>query len=421
MITLRQYQEAAKASVYEYLRMRDDNPCVVLPTACHGAGHPILMFDGTLRPVEEIQVGDQLMGPDSCPRQVLALHRGDDDLYRVTPHRGEPFVVNAGHMLSLVCTNEGKTTYPCYRRGGEIDNIAVRDYLTRSRTWRHLRKLYRAAIEFRQPRDLPVPPYVLGLLLGDGCLCDVVELTTADDVLADTWGKYAGMVGCTVGADDGGQRCLTYTLQHAKGKYNLVREALCALGVADKRSEAKFIPHEYLTAARSDRLSLLAGLIDSDGSRHHSGFEITTKSKELAADVVFLARSLGFGAYCGQKFSYCQTGAGGWFFRIHIDGDMHEVPCRLNRKRPPPRQQKKSVLRTGFTIEPCGRGQYYGFSVDGDHLYVDGHFVVHHNSGKTPLLASICRDAVLQWGGRVLVLAHVKELLEQTSDKLTQV
>ena len=73
MLILRNYQEAAKAAVYEHLRDRDDNPCVVLPTGCHAAGHPILMFDGTVRPVEDIRVGDKLMGPDSRPRQVKRL------------------------------------------------------------------------------------------------------------------------------------------------------------------------------------------------------------------------------------------------------------------------------------------------------------------------------------------------------------
>jgi hypothetical protein len=52
----------------------------------------------------------------------MALCRGEDDMYRIVPARGEPFVVNAGHVLSLVCTNEGKRDFACYRRGGEVDN-----------------------------------------------------------------------------------------------------------------------------------------------------------------------------------------------------------------------------------------------------------------------------------------------------------
>ncbi|MBN1909791.1 MAG: DEAD/DEAH box helicase family protein [Pirellulales bacterium] len=47
--------------------------------------------------------------------------------------------------------------------------------------------------------------------------------------------------------------------------------------------------------------------------------------------------------------------------------------------------------------------------------------VIPTAGGKTPVMASICKDAVGLWDGRVLILAHVKELLEQTTDKLTQV
>jgi hypothetical protein len=202
------------------------------------------------------------------------------------------------------------------------------------------------------------------------------------------------------------------------GKYNVLTEALVAQGLWGKKSGAKFIPHQYLVASRHERLALFAGLMDSDGCSSKSGCDYITKSKELATDLMFLVRSLGFAAHCTQKYCSCQTGSGGWFFRLSIWGDFTDVPCRLARRKPSPRKQKKSVLRTGFKIEPFGRGQYFGFQLDGDHLYVDGHFVVHHNSGKTPVMATICRDAVEKWNGRVLILAHVKELLQQTADTL---
>ena len=417
MLILRNYQEAAKAAVYEHLRDRDDNPCVVLPTGCHAAGHPILMFDGTVRPVEDIRVGDKLMGPDSRPRQVKRLCRGEDEMFRVVPRRGEPFIVNGDHILSLMSTNEGKR-WDCSQKGGEITNIRVCDYLTKARSWKHLRKLYRVPIDFQSSAILPLPPYILGLLIGDGHIVDTVELTTADEETADAWDNYVQSTGSRTIVRDRDNRCPTYRMITGRGKYSIVTEVLENLGLAGCRSFNKFIPHIYLTANRNDRLQLLAGLIDSDGSRHRSGFEITTASRELTADIVFLCRSLGYSANCASKYSCCQTGADGWCFRIHIDGNCHEVPCRLPRKQAGRRAQKKDPLRTGFKIEACGRAQYFGFELSGDHLYVDGNFVVHHNSGKTPVIASICHDAVSLWNGRVLILAHVKELLEQATDKL---
>jgi DNA repair protein RadD len=418
-ITLRPYQAEAVSAVYDHLRHRDDHPCVVLPTACHGEGHPILMFDGTVKPIEEVAVGDLVMGPDSRPRRVMSLCRGEDDLYRIVPVKGESFVVNGGHVLSLVCTNEGKRDFACYRRGGEIDNIPVRDYLAKSKAWRHLRKLRRVPVEFNSRPDLPIPPYILGLLLGDGSLTDqTVALTTADEEIADAWIDYAHSINCGITVHASGGRCPSYRIVKNNGRYNVLTEALSALGLMGNGAGAKFVPHPYLVATRQERLALLAGLLDSDGHSNKSGCDYVTKSRELATDLMFLARSLGFSAHCTQKYCSCQTGSGGWFFRVSVWGDFAEVPCRLSRRKPAPRKQKKSVLRTGFRVEPCGWGRYFGFLLDGDHLYVDGHFIVHHNSGKTPVMASICRDAVGKWGGRVLILAHVKELLEQAVEKL---
>jgi DNA repair protein RadD len=416
---LRPYQQAAVDAVYEHLRDHDNNPCVVLPTGCHAAGHPILMGDGTVKPVEDIVVGDVLMGADSTPRNVLQLCRGEDDLYKITPNSGEPFVVNGDHVLSLASTCEGKSMYPCQQKGGEIENISVREYLKKSRSWRHLRKLRRVPVDFAGDSPLPIPPYILGLLLGDGNLGHgSTGLTTADEEIGQIWIEYARATGCRVTINDHGGRCPTYNAVRTRGGYNPIEQALHEMGLSGTTSSTKFIPHAYLTASRQDRLRLLAGLIDSDGASNKSGIDYISKSQELSADLVFLTRSLGFWAKSTQKFCTCQTGAGGWFFRVSIWGDFNCVPIQLKRRKSYCRRMKKSVLRTGFTVEPLGRGTFFGFTLDGDHLYVDGTFMVHHNSGKTPVIATICRDAVTQWQGRVLVLAHVKELLEQSAEKL---
>ena len=103
------------------------NTLGIAPTGCHGIGTPILMFDGTIKPVESIKVGELLMGPDSKPRQVLELYNGIDQLFEIRPIKGESFIVNSDHILSLVKTNEGKGND--YQ---QIVNISVKDYLQKS-------------------------------------------------------------------------------------------------------------------------------------------------------------------------------------------------------------------------------------------------------------------------------------------------
>ncbi|MCL2118780.1 MAG: DEAD/DEAH box helicase family protein [Planctomycetaceae bacterium] len=417
---LRDYQQAAIDAVYDYLRNKDGNPCVVLPTGCHAKGHPILMFDGSVKPIENVLVDDLVMGPDSKPRRVLQLCRGNDEMFRIQPIKGEPFIVNGGHILSLVCTREGKP-YPCHKQGGEIDNISVREYMTKSKSWKHLRKLYHVPIDFASTPDLPIPPYILGLMLGDGSFRDDINLTTKDVEIERAWCDYATSIGCEVSVDDDKVRCPTYSIVGGRGKEHLLIQILTQFGLMGQKSGTKFIPQLYLVASREERLKLLAGLMDSDGHMAHGFFDYITKSMELASDIAFLARSLGFFVYVRSKYCLCQTGGGGWYYRVSICGDCSVIPCRLQRKQYPGRRQIKNVLRSGFIIEQVGRQNYYGFTLDGDHLYVDGQFMVHHNSGKTPLLSAICMDAVTMWNGRVLVLAHVKELLEQSATTLRRI
>ena len=418
MIVPRPYQSEAVEAVYEHLRTKDNNPCVVLPTGCHAKDHPILMYDGTVRKVQDISVGDIIMGADSTPRHVLALARGREPMARITPIKGEPFVVNMNHILSLVSTNEGKGNFTCYQKGGEITNITVRDYLTKSKSWRHLRKLYRVPVNFSIPKNLPIPPHILGLLLGDGIMTNAIGLTSAEEELGDEFSRYAESIGCSVRVTENDRNVPTYYAVVAKGAKNPLFEILHQLGLRGHCAHNKFIPKEYLTASRFDRLQLLAGLLDSDGFFDGHCLEITTQSRELAGDIVFLARSLGFMANCHEKYCACQTGAGGWYYRVHISGDLSPIPCRRKRHVFHVRQQKKNVLRTGFSVEILSEDDFYGFELDGDHLYVDGNFVVHHNTGKSLVLAQIAKDTVEKWNGRVLILAHVKELLEQNADKI---
>ena len=382
--------------------------------------HPILMYDGSIKPIQDIVVGDYIMGGDSQPRCVLQLCRGRGEMFKITPKNGKPFIVNGDHVLSLVCTNEGKNQ-PCYKNGGEIDNISVYDYMQRSKSWKHLRKLYYVPVEYSKNTDLPIPPYIMGILLGDGCFRGEVSLSNPDQEIENAWCDYVESLGYQVNVSDETGRCPDYRIHGTRGKINIFTQILDQMGLYNQSSGTKFIPEVYLTASRNDRLALLAGLIDTDGHCAHGFYDYITKSRELATDIAYLAKSLGFAVYSRLKYCHCQTGHGDWFYRLSINGDGSVIPCRLLRKKACTRQQKKNVLRTGFSVEPAGTDDYYGFTIDGDHLYVDGNFMVHHNSGKTPVLASICKDAVEKWAGRVLILSHVKELLGQAAEKLSAI
>lgn len=124
---LRGYQEDIIGKVRASFARRNKRVLLVSPTGsgkCYGKGTPILMFDGAIKAVEDIVVGDLLMGPDSQPRRVESLARGREEMFRITPVKGDPFECNRSHILCL--------------RGCEYEivNIEVGDYLQRAQDWR---------------------------------------------------------------------------------------------------------------------------------------------------------------------------------------------------------------------------------------------------------------------------------------------
>src|SRR5882757_8250183 len=141
------------------------NPVLAWPTGCHAKNTKILMYNGVLKNIEDIEVNDLLMGPDSKPRKVLSLARGREPMVKIIPIKGEEFVVNVGHVLSLKST--GENSKKSYIKD-EIFNLHFYEYLNTSRWFKHTKKLWRSAVEFPTRHELLLTPYFMGIFLGDG-------------------------------------------------------------------------------------------------------------------------------------------------------------------------------------------------------------------------------------------------------------
>jgi DNA repair protein RadD len=424
---LREYQQRTIDQLYAWFASgKEGNPCLVLPTGCHAAGTKVIMFDGSTKNVENVVVGDSLMGPDSLPRKVLALCRGSDDMYRITPKKGEPFVVNGGHILSLACTNEGKN-FPSSAKSGNYENVSINDYLGKSKAWKHLRKLHRAhAIEFSQKPEPELDPWAIGVLLGDGHIVSSVMICNPDAEIIDEMRSIMASHGLaeTIRQKPGNPAFdIRYVdPRSSRTTANKVMSILRKLGIAGTVADNKFVPLDVKTGSKKTRLNVLAGLLDTDGHYDGKCFDYISKSKQLSDDVVFMCRSLGLWAKSKECHKTCQTGGGGTYWRVCISGDLDIIPTRVVRKQADSRKQKKNPLVTGFSIEHVGHFDFFGFTLDRDHLYVTDDFVVHHNSGKSVIIAELCRNALHNWPNtRVLMLTHVKELIEQNAQKMRAV
>ena len=329
---------------------------------CLAVGTPVLMADGTVRPVEQVQVGEYVMGV-AGPRTVLHTARGTSLMYKVTYGWGDSYIVNKDHVLSLkVSRTAGKLS------NGQIVNVSIKDYLQWSDCKKGNHKGWKSGVDFPE-RVLPMDPYLFGLWIGDGSTNKTQITTTDPEILA----AYVQAYGPPSRVEKG----ITYSF----GNTAMIRELL-----ATGAFRSKNISMEYLTSSRQQRLELLAGLIDSDGYKEpkDNGYSIVTISDLLKDNYLFLARSLGLHATAKRVFKRATNAKhkGALYWNVYIGAEAYEhVPVRLARKKGKQHDKpKRSGLHFGIKVELVGDGEYAGFSLDGDHLFMLGDFTVTHNS-----------------------------------------
>jgi len=125
---------------------------------CLGKDTPILMFDGTIKPVQDVVIGDLIMGDDSSPRNVLSIARGRETMYHVRENNGPGYIVNESHILSLKNS-----------QNGSVIDMSLLDYLQLPKYCRERGGLlhgYRVPIVFSETH-VEVDPYVFGRSIGD--------------------------------------------------------------------------------------------------------------------------------------------------------------------------------------------------------------------------------------------------------------
>ena len=345
---------------------------------CLGKGTQVVMFDGTLKNVEDVEVGDQLMGDDSTPRNVLSLARGREKMYWVRQNKGMDYRVNESHILSLK-----RSRNDTRHKHGDVLNISIKEYLQKSNKFHSNYKGYKTAIDFL-PQHLSIEPYFLGLWLGDGTSSNV-GISTQDKEVVHYLEQYAKELHLQVTKQHKNkEKCPIYAITSGqRGGYykddNSLQKRLRELNLL----ENKHIPHIYIQNSQKNRLQLLAGLLDSDGyyDKKFNVFEIVQKSEKLAKEIKFLADSLGFRVSIKtkkakiKKINYeCDV------YRLRIVGDLDTIPTKIDRKQARKLLAKRDVKHTGIQVEYDKVDDYYGFTIDGNHLFLLEDMTVTHNT-----------------------------------------
>lgn len=409
---LRPYQKEAVDAGLKFLTGRSKKPgIIVAPCGCHAKGYGILMYDGTIKKVEDIVVGDRVMGDDGTPRTVLELHNGIDDMYEIRPLKGKPFIVNKGHIMSMYRLKDKR------KDGPSIEEVSIGEYIKFAPYHKTILKLRRPnGFDFEESKkNMPLDPYFLGLCLGDGSITSSLSITTQRQEIVEylySFVKQYNMYIRVAEKKGTNNKSKSYFLSKGCGRGgNPIINAIKDIGLYNRKSGDKFIPIQYLTSNKENRYKLLAGFLDTDAYYNKSGkgYEYCSKSETMMKQFVLLCRSLGL--LC-SGYS-CKLVDGVKYYITGIYGNLENIPVRVGIRKGANRIINKNPYVVGFKVEYVGKGEYYGFTTDGNHLYLDEQCFIHHNSGKSLIISKIAHEI----NRPTLVLQPSKEILEQNYAK----
>lgn len=311
---------------------------VIGKPGCFAKGTKVLKFNGQISNVEDIKIGEQIMGDDSTCRNVLELCNNVDTMYKIVIDNLDPIVVNENHILSLK-----------HFETENVIDIFLKDFIDKPEEFQKSYRWYKTKVEFDE-KDTLIEPYIFGYSLNSP--------NFSPEML----------------------------LYYIKSEYNDVTENkndyLCQLGnmVCDG-IDVSFKINSY-----KNRMKLLAGFLDSAktescfevryNEKIDEPFSVTHISEKIIDDITFIARSLGF-------HSYKVVDEG--IFRCYIIGPLSSIPTiKLLRDCGLP-----NVNLFNFKVERLDTDEYFGFVLDGNHRFLLEDFSVVHNTGKTTLIASL--------------------------------
>lgn len=328
--------------------------------------------------IGDLKVGDVISAPYGGTTQVIGVFpQGIKPIYEIQFSDGSKTQCCDEHLWMVENRNHREKGYQVCALKDMRNNLTTEG--GKGMRWR-IPVSYPVQFKYEA---LPLDPYVLGVLLGDGGLSQkAIRLSTADAEILEEMRNHL---------PDGMQikHVSNYDYAITNGtQFNKVTKVLHSLGLMGCDSYSKFVPQNYLYSEIDDRISLLQGLFDTDGCPTEKGesVEYATSSKQLAEDVVFLVRSLGGIAYTKtRKPWYTYKGErkqGQISYRITAVLPNTIEPFRLKRKLELYKGRKiKPIKRAIVDVKYVGEKEAVCIKVDSpDQLYITDDFIVTHNT-----------------------------------------
>ena len=339
---------------------------------------PVMTPEGPV-PIGAIIPGDYVLGKDGAPTKVLQIHpQGVDDVYQITLKDGRKIRCGLEHLWAV------------YDKRGKIRTVELSEMLhTYKKVYDNGDTYYSyfvptaGAAQYSE-KELPVNPYTLGALLGDGSFDRYgVRLASAkkDSEIIKKILKVEGWTESDVSVYDekiaGYESIDRFYFKKSTGLLKRIE----LLGLRGVSTMDKFIPKLYLMGSIEQRMELLKGLMDTDGYISKNGkIEFTNTSKYLVNDVITLVRSLGMKAVLGYDR---RTDNVIYRVRIYTNNIIFNLSRKVKRVRRKTARMNSFINKTPIVnIEKLPYREHSTcITVDAkDSLYLTTDYTVTHNT-----------------------------------------
>lgn len=369
----------------------------------------LVLTPAGFRRMGDLGVGDEVVVPDGEIALIDGVFpQGERDVWRLVLSDGSSVECDDEHLW-IVDTGGG-------RYGGQEPKVmTTREIRLDTLEANGSSKWYIPAatpVDLGADSGLPLDPYLFGLLLGDGSFRHHLRFSTIDEEIRDAV-SAAVAPECRLVPIEGSSRDYTIELtQCAEGARNPVIQTLRDLHLWGLTAQGKFVPDDFKNTSVKNRLALLQGLLDTDGTVQADGLGISLRSasRRLADDVAWLVRSLG-----GRARVLSERAA----FDVSVALPEEHAPFRLTHKADRVRARPTyDTFRRGIrAVEHVGRKPVQCISVaHPSHAYVTDNFTVTHNT----MVALRAMLATVDAGGQAAMLAPTEVLAQQHHRSVTE-
>lgn len=329
----------------------------------------------------DVKIGDLLYNTYGGTTKVIDIpFDATTDIYEVTLRDGRRVKASENHLWKVIDWNNKEKVLSTkellngyYRVKGNYKEYKY--YIPKN-----------MGVDFTE-QSVKLPPYFMGIMLGDGCFTQSKHHQAYFTSSLQDLETYKRNVPFAIRTyDDRHHKWLVPNIGNILKEYNLI----------DKNSHTKFIPDSYKYNSREARVSLLQGLLDTDGYIGYGGNpEYTTCSLNLCNDVMEVARSLGINCNMQKLYNFY-----GEYYKVVFYTDI--TLFKLQRKANRQKITKTRAYKTGIiNIEYIGKERAKCVTVDStDSCYLVGDFVTTHNSKGTnasPAINAYARSRLRSW------------------------